>query len=188
MNDQNILETLVDTIQKGGVIAYPTEGVWGIGCDPWNHDAVMKVLSIKHRPVEKGMILIGNSQSQFSPLIESLSDHQKQQLNDTWPGPYTWIIPDPTQWTPNWVRGQFNTIAIRVTGHPVVCQLCEAVGHPLVSTSANLSGEPSLMTMDAVSQHFSTRLDGIMPGATGGRMTPSEIRDLRTGKVIRAGS
>lgn len=175
-------------IRNGGVIAYPTEAVWGLGCDPWDRQAVYRILDIKQRPVEKGVILIGASEEQFAPLLDPLSSEERAVLKSTWPGPYTWLIPDPAGWAPDWVRGQFDTVAVRITAHPLVKTLCEATGHPIVSTSANLAGEDPLLTFSGVEEVFGSLLDGIVPGETGGQKTPSKIQDLRSGGLVRAGS
>ncbi|WP_062267116.1 L-threonylcarbamoyladenylate synthase [Endozoicomonas arenosclerae] len=174
-------------IEQGGVIAYPTEAVWGLGCDPWNREAVYRVLDIKHRPVEKGLILIASSQEQIQPLLSQLSEAQRETLSASWPGPYTWLLPDPEQWTPDWIRGKFDTVAVRVSAHPVVKMLCEQAGHPLVSTSANRAGEPPLMSEQQVQEHMGDQVNLIVTGETGPQSEPSEIRDLQTGQVIRAG-
>ena len=172
---------------NGGVIAYPTEAVWGLGCDPWNPEAVYRVLALKQRPVDKGVILIGTAQAQFAPLLDPLSPEQMAVLDASWPGPNTWLIPDPKGWAPDWIRGQFDTVAVRVSAHPVVAALCQAVGYPIVSTSANLAGQAPLLTAEAVREQFGTMLDAIVPGTTGGQKTPSKIQDLRSGKLVRAG-
>ena len=176
-----------EVISTGGIIAYPTEAVWGLGCNPWNRSAVYKVLDIKHRPVEKGVILIGASEDQFTPLLDPLSREDRQKLSSCWPGPYTWLIPDPHNWVPEWVKGRFDTVAVRVSAHPVVQELCRTIGHPIISTSANRAGEPPLLTAEAVDQMFVHQLDAIVNGDTGEQNTPSEIRDLRSGQLIRAG-
>ena len=183
----NSLGLVSETLETSGVIAYPTEAVWGLGCDPWNQEAVMKLLEIKKRPVEKGVILIAASEEQVFPLLENLTAEQREQLSASWPGPYTWLLPDPNQWTPDWIRGRFSTVAVRVSAHPVVKALCEKAGKPLVSTSANLAGEAPLMTQKEVSEQLGDQLDLIIAGETGARTEPSEIRDLQSGQLIRAG-
>ena len=181
------LNRAANAIAHGGIIAYPTEAVWGLGCCPWNREAVHRILEIKSRPVEKGMILVGVSEEQFEPLMAPLGVEQRQRMSDTWPGPYTWIVPDPDGWTPEWVRGQFDSVAIRVSDHPVVRYLCASMGMPLVSTSANKAGEPPLLTEQQVEEQFAEVVDFIAPGETGIQTAPSEIRNLVTDEVIRAG-
>ncbi|WP_263081448.1 L-threonylcarbamoyladenylate synthase [Endozoicomonas sp. Mp262] len=185
--DIDELNLAVDAVTQGGVIAYPTEAVWGLGCNPWNQEAVNRLLAIKSRPVEKGVILVGFAEEQFSPILDPLTDSERERLTSGWPGPYTWLIPDPDGWTPKWIRGQFDTVAIRISDHPIVRYLCSATGLPLVSTSANKAGEPPLLTKEQVEQQFSGQVDFIVPGELGSQQTPSEIRDLKTNRVIRAG-
>lgn len=186
VTDLSIIEA-ANAIEQGGVIAYPTEAVWGLGCNPWNRSAVYRILEIKSRPVEKGVILIGFSEEQFAPLLDPLSREDRAKLSACWPGPYTWLIPDPDNWVPEWVKGQFDTVAVRVSNHPKVQELCRTTGHPIVSTSANRAGEEPLFTYADTEQEFAGELDAIVDGETGSQRIPSEIRDLRTGQLIRAG-
>lgn len=178
---------VVHALAKGGVIAYPTEAVWGLGCDPFNQRAVEKLLALKHRPAHKGLILVAADLQQIAPLLVGLNNSQRQQLQDTWPGPVTWLMPDTQHWIPQCVKGSFATIAVRISAHPVVRDLCRAWGGPIVSTSANRSGEPALRSEWAMRRHPLLQVDYLIPGATQNRKKPSEIRDLQTGRVIRAG-
>ena len=186
MSSNSIIEA-ANIIKQGGVVAYPTEAVWGLGCNPWSRSAVYRILEIKSRPVEKGVILIGSSEDQFTPLLDPLSREDRAKLSACWPGPHTWLIPDPDEWVPEWVKGQFDTVAVRVSAHPRVQELCRAVGHPIVSTSANRAGEDPLLTLADVNNEFSGELKTIVDGETGLQRIPSQIRDLRSGKIIRAG-
>ena len=130
-----------NTIQTGGVIAYPTEAVWGLGCDPFNHQAVSKILSLKGRPMSKGLILIAANTQQFDFILKDLSEKQLSILNQSWPGPYTWIVPNNGS-VPYWVSGEHSGVALRVSNHPFVQALCGYYGGPIVSTSANPQGKP----------------------------------------------
>jgi L-threonylcarbamoyladenylate synthase len=172
-------------LRNGGVIAYPTEAVYGIGCDPLNRDAVLRILQIKRRPIEKGVILIGSRIEQFLPFIKPPTPSIREQLDQTWPGPVTWLLPCRPE-TPVWLRGSHPTLAVRVTGHPLAAAICDAFGGPVVSTSANTSGRPPALT--AIQARL--RCPGIdlyIAGPTGGRRQPSEIRDARTHAIVRAG-
>ncbi|WP_330926188.1 Sua5/YciO/YrdC/YwlC family protein [Candidatus Sororendozoicomonas aggregata] len=185
--DIDALNKVADTLAEGGVIAYPTEAVWGLGCDPWNEQAVSRLLNIKARPVEKGMILVGVSEEQFEPLLAPLTTEEREKLSSSWPGPVTWIVPDPKGWAPKWVRGRFDSAAIRVSDHPVIRYLCASLGKPMVSTSANLAGKAPLVSQQRVEETFLGSIDGIAKGETGARISPSEVRDLKTNKVFREG-
>lgn len=180
------LQKAVDALHTGGVIAYPTEAVWGLGCDPFNALAVDKVLRLKQRPMEKGLIVVAADMQQLSPLLEGLSAEERQLLASTWPGPNTWLIPDPHQYFPVWIRGSFSTVAIRVSAHPLVRQLCLAYGGPVVSTSANPAALPPARSRLRVLRWFGRNLDYVLPGRLGGRSAPSTIRDLRSGQIFRS--
>lgn len=179
------LNLAVTALRQGGVIAYPTEGVWGLGCDPHNEQAVQRLLEIKGRDAGKGLILIAGGQDQVEPLLEGISDARRQQLEATWPGPVTWVI-DAHGRVPRWITGRHPTVAVRVTDHPLVQALCRRFGGPLVSTSANPSGLPAARDSLRVRMYFGDALAYSLPGLLGGRSKPSQIRDLASGRVLRA--
>ena len=181
----NNLDAAAAVVRDGGVIAYPTEAVWGLGCDPWNREAVDRILTIKRRPVEKGLILVAASEDQVMPLLESLSDQQRTLLKDNWPGPVTFLIPDLQGWTPEWIRGQHSSVAVRVSDHPLVKELCELWGKPLVSTSANRAGEEALREQSEVYSQLGNELDLVVDGNVGIQASPSRICDLVSGQVLR---
>ena len=172
-------------LHTGAVIAYPTEAVWGLGCDPDNPEAVAKLLQLKQRDPAKGLILVAASMQQFEEYLAGLSPSQLATLEQSWPGPYTWLVPDNGRCAPL-VKGQHNAVALRVSAHPVVVELCRAFGGPIVSSSANISGRPALLRSWSVRRNFSTQLDYCLEGPLGGANKPSEIRDLITHKVIRS--
>ena len=179
------LKQAVRAIRGGGIVAYPTEAVWGVGCDPFDRAAVHRLLRLKQRPEHKGLILVAASMVQLQPLLDSLSDAQLAQLKLSWPGPNTWLIPDPDNLIPSWVKGQHDSVAIRVTDHPQTAALCRSFGGLLVSTSANLAGQPPALSATDIRHAFGYQIDYLLPGALGGRDQPSVIRDLRSGNVLR---
>ncbi|MHA6491773.1 L-threonylcarbamoyladenylate synthase [Pseudomonas borbori] len=170
-------------VRAGGVIAYPTEAVWGLGCDPWDELAVERLLALKNRPVHKGLILVAGAIEQFDFLLEDLPEVWQERLAGSWPGPNTWLVPHQ-QRLPDWITGSHNSVALRVSDHPLVCALSALTG-PLVSTSANPAGRPAARSRLRVEQYFPRQLDKVLGGALGGRKNPSLIRDLVTGDVIR---
>ena len=172
-------------LAQGHVIAYPTEAVWGLGCDPHNRDAVERVVAIKHRSMSKGLILVAASIDQLGTLLDSLSKTELSQLRDTWPGPVTWLIPDSNNEVPHWIKGENDSVAIRVSAHPVVRALCLQFGKPLVSTSANIAGSAEIRSLQELKREFSSKVDFIVEGGRGSDSATSEIRDLKTGRVIR---
>jgi len=175
----------IAALQRGGIIAYPTEGVWGLGCDPDNERALAALIALKGRASEKGLILIAGDIQQLSAWLEGVDDASMARLTETWPGPNTWLVPDNGRALPL-LRGEHSTLAVRVSDHPLVQTLCAAWGGPLVSTSANRAGEPAAMSADQVREIFGTALDGIVDGPLGGRDRPSTIRDLMTNRTLRA--
>ncbi|MDO3381711.1 L-threonylcarbamoyladenylate synthase [Gilvimarinus algae] len=171
-------------LRAGGVVAYPTEAVWGLGADPANAGAIDRLLSLKHRQRSKGLILIAADVEQVSPWLERLTPSERATLLDTWPGPNTWLVPNHGLASP-WVTGDHQSVALRVTAHPVAAALCRAFGGPLISTSANPQGRPAARTALQVRRYFGAALDDIAPGRTGQRRQPSQIRDLATGHTLR---
>ena len=170
-------------LHQGGVIAYPTEGVWGLGCDPGNAEAALRLLALKQRPWQKGLILIAASYEQIAPFITATPTMLKR-LRATWPGPVTWLLPAQAA-TPQWLSGTHATVAVRVTAHPLVAALCRRFGGALVSTSANIAGRPAARRRLQVHRYFGANLDYIVPGALGSQHGATEIRDARSGAVIR---
>ena len=185
MPGQFLIRRAAAVIADGGVIAYPTEGVYGLGCDPDDHDAVMRLLEIKRRPVELGLILIAADIDQLRDYIAPLSNAELARMNKSWPGPQTWLVPAADD-APSWLTGRHTTIAVRVTAHPVASRLCSACGHALVSTSANVSGRPPARDVLAVQRMLRDELDYILGGPVGTLGKPTPIRDLSSGKTLRA--
>jgi len=172
-------------LRAGGIVAYPTEAVYGLGCNPWNEDAVHRLLAMKRRPEHKGLILIAADFDQLAPFVEPLSDARMEAVLATWPGPVTWLLP-ARNGTPDWLRGSHQTLAVRVTAHRLAADLCRSAGSALVSTSANVSGRPAAGTPLQVRLALGSEVDLILVGECGTRAHPSTIRDGRTGEVIRA--
>ena len=173
----------VKTINTGGVIAYPTESVYGLGCCPEDFKSVIKILNLKNRSLEKGLILVAASIEQLEDYIFFPTAEVKDRVLATWPGPVTWLMPArPT--TPLWITGCHSTVAVRISAHPVVHRLCEAVG-ALVSTSANPGGYPPAKSAFKVLNYFGDTLDYILHGEVEKCGRPTIIKDAQTGKVIR---
>lgn len=171
-------------LRSGGVIAYPTESVFGLGCDPSNRKAVHRVLRIKGRPQRKGLILIASDLAQLAPYIAPLNAEQQARLaQSSQKKPYTWVVPRAAD-CPRWLTGQHRSIAVRLTAHPLSRKLCRDSGTALVSTSANRSGgRPVKSTRDCL-RRFGSQAH-VIRGRTGGAKRPSTIADLLTGRILR---
>jgi L-threonylcarbamoyladenylate synthase len=178
------MKPAIDSLKAGGIIAYPTEAVYGLGCDPLNETAVQRLLALKQRSWEKGLILIAADFAQLEPFLEPLTPKLEERVFAKWPGPVTWLLPAQTD-VPYWLRGQSSKLAVRVTAHPEAVELCQQWGGALVSTSANLSGQAAAKTAIEVQQIFAKTIDYIVSGAVGERKRPSEIRDALTNTVLR---
>lgn len=179
------LQAAVYALYGGGVIALPTEAVWGLSCDPGNESAVTRLLELKGRPLSKGLILVAASQSQFGALLAGLPHEQTDRLAASWPGSATWLLPHRGL-VPPWIHGEHDTVALRVSNHPVIRALCQAWGGPLVSSSANPAGRRAARELFQVKRYFGDSLDYILPGAVGGDVRPTGIKSLANGEIIRA--
>lgn len=169
-------------LRRGGVIAYPTEGVFGLGCLPDDPDAVARLLRIKQRDASQGLILIASDAAQLASWARLPAG---ADLRSSAERPVTWLVPARPS-VPYAVRGEHAGIAVRITAHPVAAALCEAVDSALVSTSANVSGRPPARTAFVLRRRFGRLVDYVVPGACGPARGPSEIRDLETGRIVRA--
>lgn len=169
-----------------GVIAYPTEAVFGLGCDPTNEAAIKQLLALKKRPVEKGLILIAADYSQLLPYIDdqAIAQEKRFQVLSHWPGPVTLILPVRSS-VSTWLTGGRETIAVRVTAFEPARTLCRKLGTALVSTSANPAGEEPARTAEQVRTYFGDQLSWVMETQTGGAKSPSKIIDPLTEKVFR---
>jgi L-threonylcarbamoyladenylate synthase len=173
-------------VRHGGVIAYPTEGVYGLGCDPRDARAVYRLLALKQRSVGKGLILVAADIEQLIPFIAFPSPGVKERVQASWPGPVTWVLPIQAS-VPVWLHGGHGSLAVRVSAHPIVAALCRLTG-PLVSTSANLAGRPPCRDALGARRRFGCALDDVFPGRVGGLPGPTPIYDGLTGKILRSSS
>lgn len=171
-------------LRAGGIVAYPTEGVWGLGCDPRNEAAVERLLALKRRHWSKGLILVAADFEQLEPYIQLPSRTAQKRAFATWPGPATWVFP-ASDYTPMVVSGDRDTVAIRVSAHPVVRALCLAFRGPIVSTSANRAGHEPARSASAVRLQFRNGIDAVVPGPLGGLERPTVIRDVISGLILR---
>ncbi len=177
------LRQAAQILKAGGIVACPTEAVYGLSCDPLQQSTVERLLAIKHRDVGKGLILVASSIAQI-PSFVTTPDIRRAAILQSWPGPVTWLLP-ATAAAPAWIRGDHDTIAMRITAHPLMAALCEAFGHCLVSTSANLSGEAPATSALQVQQQLGKQIDLVLHGKRGTSHKPTTIRDAVSGKIIR---
>ena len=170
-------------LKRGGLIAYPTESCYGLGCDPDNRQAVLRLLKLKGRPQHKGLILIAAHYRQIERYLQPISMTEQAKLHNDGAQVITYLMP-ARPFTPRWLRGEHNTLAIRLTAHPFAKQLCRSTGSALVSTSANHSGQQPAKTYADCQRLFGNDV-WVLRGAVGKRKQPSTIRSWLDGKIVR---
>lgn len=178
------IQRAVEVLQQGGVIAYPTEYCFGLGCDPANSGAIERILKIKGRHKQQGLILLAADIAQVEQQAELHSSPMVDEIMLSWPGPVTWLL-TPRAHVSDWVCGQHQTVAIRVSAHATAHALCAEFGSVIVSTSANRHGEEALRTTAAVREVMGNEVDYVVDGPVGNSLQPSQIRDGKNGEVIR---
>lgn len=172
-------------LRRGGLVAYPTEAVFGLGCDPRDPAALKRLLTLKGRPAMKGLILIAAEVRQLEAWVQPLPPAAAERVCRSWPGPVTWLIPARSGVSPL-LRGAHESLAVRVTAHPVAAALARAFGGALVSTSANPAGAEPAREIDALRARFGDAIDYYLAGPLGDRDRPSEIRDALSGEILRS--
>ena len=179
------IDRAVIALRRGGVIAYPTEAVFGFGCDPHNEAALQRLFAIKRRDASQGVLLIAADLDQVLPYIDPACPTEAlDRARATWPGPHTWVFPRSNH-VPAWIAGNHAGIALRVTAHPVAAALCRAFGAAIVSTSANRHGSPPLRDAQAIREEFGVEVDAVVAGAVDVEAQPSSIRTATTEVWIR---
>ena len=184
MPTQLQINKAIETIRNGGVIAYATEAVYGLGCDPDNFTAIQKILDLKGRDAKQGFILIASQVSQVEKYLGELSPQERELLEKNWPEPTTLILPAQES-VSKLITGGRSTIAVRITTHTDTKNLCEALKHALISTSANRSGQPAITQAGQTQEQFSDGVDYLYPSTIGKANKPSTIIDAKSGKILR---
>ena len=180
----NRINDAVTALRAGGVVAYPTEHCFGLGCDPKNDQALERLINIKQRQADQGLILIAADLDQVSEYADIDSLASIEQIKASWPGPNTWLLP-VRESVSSAVKGKHSTVAMRVTAHQVSKLLCQQFGGAIVSTSANRHGQDVLLTASAIEGEMGVELDFVLDAELGGAATPSLIRDAITGERLR---
>ena len=175
----------VRALRAGGVVAYPTEAVYGIGCDPWDRAAVSRVFAIKRRPGRKRCIVIAAHPSQLDRLVDFRVRQFAMFASRYWPGPVTLVAPACVR-APEWLVDADGTVAVRVTNHPVARGLCASFRGPLISTSANRAGRAPVRNGLRARVAFGAKIDWYVAGRVGGLDSPTRIIDVRDGRLLRS--
>lgn len=173
-------------LQGGGIVAYPTEGVFGVGCLPTDTDAIEHLLHIKRRSWRKGLPLIAADLEQLAPFVTLPEDGLRAEILASWPGPVTWVLP-ARPGLPAQLTGGRATVAVRIPGHASARALCLQTGSALISTSANRSGRKPLLSAREVRRALGAELDFVLAGPLGDLEGPTAIRDGLSGDYLRGG-
>ena len=186
MSNTSTIKHAAEVFNQGGILAYPTEAVFGLGCDPDNDKAVNNLLLLKKRSVDKGLILLAANYTQLLPYLDDNAINQAQRISilSRWPAPLTQVLPANSDISPL-LCGAFDSIAVRITNHPDVIALCNLTNKPIVSTSANLSGQPPATTWQQVNIQLGNEVDFVIRTDTLGLLKPTCIIDGLTGRIIR---
>ena len=180
------IKRLSKAVENGAIIAYPTDTIWGFGCHPLRASSVIKILNIKQRSVAKGLILLSSRMEYCAPYIDpDLSEEQIDLVQQQNRHPVTWLVPAARS-CPVWLRGDFSTVALRITNHPFIEAICSEMHSPIVSTSANRHRRSTIQTALQARQQFGEELDYIVTGFNTGTNRASEIKSLTTGITVRA--
>ncbi len=175
----------IDELNNGEIIAYPTEGVYGIGCNARNLKSVIKIAELKQRPIEKGMIILISDLKIIKDWIVGLPEEEIKKLYTEYSGyTYTWLLPKSLN-CPYEVSGDSDCLAVRITQHPVAKALCLSLNAPLISTSANPQSLPSAKTVEEVSKYFNGKISGIVSGEVGSLRDATRIQNIKTDQFIR---
>ena len=170
-------------LRGGGLIAYPTESCYGLGCDPRHPRALKRLIRLKGRGAAKGLLLIADHYKRLQPFVHALSPADRARMQQSWPGPVSWVVPASAACPPLLTGGR-PTIAVRVTAHAEAARLCRRLGMALVSTSANKSGKKPAKTAAECRRIFGAQVR-VIDGRIGTRKRPSTLIDLATGTVLR---
>lgn len=179
------IKTASATLEQGGIIAYPTEAVFGLGCDPMNSQAVERLLTIKNRPVDKGLILVAAEFEQLTPFIAKLPTEIFNKVMNSWPGPVNWLLPANSA-APQYLRGTHQLQAVRISNHPTVQALCRQFGGAIISTSANFSNRPPAKNALQVRLHFGRQIDYVLNQQVGDKKQPCEIKNGFSNEIVRS--
>ena len=177
------VQKAIQVCEMGGIIAYPTEAVFGLGCIPIYEHSVRRILRLKRRSIRKGLILVAGEIGQLEEFVDFSKVKNVKTVFHSWPGPVTWIIP-ARQITPARLTGEHKTLAVRVSSHDLIKLLCAELG-PIVSTSANPRNASPARSSQRVRSYFHEKIDYVIPAKITNNSNPSEIRDAQTGNILR---
>jgi L-threonylcarbamoyladenylate synthase len=178
------LNRFAHAISQGAIFGCPTDTIWGFGCHPLIASSVARILQIKNRSPDKGLILL-SSKLEYCAAYVGVDSEQLEPIQSPADHPTTWLVPASGD-CPIWIRGNYPTVAIRITNHPLLAFLCDRLQAPIVSTSANRSSKATVRNSVQMRKQFGNELDFIVSGFATGSNRPSEIKSLLSRATIRS--
>lgn len=188
IKDEELAEAAA-VLKSGGLVAFPTETVYGLGGNALDEDAARKIYAAKGRPSDNPLIAHISCAAELAPLVREIPEAGRKLMEAFWPGPLTMIFPKSSK-VPYGTTGGLDTVAVRMPDDPVASRLIELAGVPVAAPSANTSGRPSPTTADHVWQDMNGRIDMIIDGGPVGIGVESTIVDVSSPvpSVLRPGA
>lgn len=183
------IKLAVEVLKKGGLVAYPTDTVYGLGADPLNEKAVSRIYQVKNRPRNLPLPLLLADKSDLLKVALIVPEIAWQLIEQFWPGGLTLVV-KKNVWVPANITAGGDTVAVRIPDHPVTIALIRGLGNPIVGTSANLSGKPSPVTAEEVSKQLGNKVDLIVDGGRCPGGIESTVVDVSTAfpTIVREGA
>lgn len=191
-NREKLIEEAITVLNKGGIVAYPTETFYGLGVRFDRNESLKRLYDIKKRPLEKAMPIIIGDISQLNLIVDNLwlermPDEVERLIRSYWPGPLTILMPARSGLS-EFLIGNSKTVAVRIPGESFALHLANMAGFPLTSTSANISGMPPAEEAKRVIEYFDYSLDLLIDGGKTPGGLPSTIIDVTEGlRIVRKG-
>ncbi|MGD9139199.1 MAG: L-threonylcarbamoyladenylate synthase [Desulfobacterales bacterium] len=186
--EDNLIQLAGTVVKQGGIIAFPTRCVYGLGTDAFNVDAVQRLFQLKQRSLQKPILILIGFRTQLESLVSNVSATASRIMDAFWPGRVTLVF-EAADIVPQNLTAGTGKIGIRLTGHPVAAALCQSLGVALTGTSANISGNPGCYRIDDIEPQLIRQLDAILNAGTLRGGTGSTVVDV-TGakpKILREG-
>ena len=183
------IETAAEFLRKDGIVAYPTDTLYGLGCDSFSLNALAGILDVKGRSADKGLPLLLADADDVELVARPDSPHFHALAETFWPGPLT-LVMEPVSGLPEDVLGPTGAVGVRVPDHEIPRALARALGKPIVGTSANLSGGPDPVTAHDVNRALGDAIDYVIDGGPAHRGLPSTVVDItgKRPKILRVGA
>lgn len=187
-NREEVLAAAVAVLERGGIVAYPTETLYGLGVKYDNREALDRLYDLKKRPSEKAMPLIIARRDQLALLAASVSDEAGALMCKFWPGPLTLVL-EARAGLPERITAA-GRVAVRIPGASFALSLAARAGFPLTATSANVSGRPPARDVGAIIDYFDATVDLIIDGGVLSAAEPSTLADVAGGgvRILRNGA